>query len=390
MMRKNIHVLVSALLILSGLALLLIYLYQPITIVVNGERNAIRTPALTVASILRATGYPFYAGNQVTPASSAWILDHRIIYLNNSASIILWLEGERISLTTAERFPANVLQQYGILIFPSDTLLVDGKNSTANEPFSAASVHTLQFNRSALNKTISTSATIGATLAHQGRPLMGLDRSTPPEDTVYTGGEIQTQQVTDSIVLETSVIPFEYKSIQNPEVELDQQVITQTGKYGLAINLTRIRSVDGVEESRKSVNSTTIRKPVDQILSYGTMPVVKQANVDGVTLEYWRAIPMYATSYAPTESGGGGYTASGKPVVQGVAAVIRSWYAYMQGQQIYVPGYGFATIEDIGGGIPGKPWIDLGYDDAHYQSWSGWVTVYFLTPIPPNILFILN
>ena len=389
-MQKNIRVLIPVLLILAGLALLMIYLYQPVTIIVNSERNTVRTPALTVADILRAAGYPLYVGDQVTPADSAWLLGSRPIHLKNSSSVILWLEGERIPLTTTERFPANVLQEYGIYIFPGDTLMVDGKSSIADVPFSAARVHTLQFNKPVLNQTISTPSTIGATLARQGRPLMGLDRSIPAEGTLYTGGDIQIQRVTDSIVLESSILPFEYQSIQNPEVELDQQVITQAGEYGLAINLTRLRIVDGVEESRQSVNSTTIREPVDQILSYGTKAVVKQATVDGISLEYWRAVPMYATTYAPGESGGGGFTASGKPVVQGVAAVIRSWYAYMQGQQVYVPGYGYATIEDIGGGIPGKPWIDLGYDDAHYQSWSGWVTVYFLTPVPPNIMYILN
>ena len=50
----------------------------------------------------------------------------------------------------------------------------------------------------------------------------------------------------------------------------------------------------------------------------------------------------------------------------------------MQGQAVYIPGYGYATIEDIGGGFPDKDWIDLGYTDANYQPWHHWVTIYFL------------
>jgi hypothetical protein len=53
---------------------------------------------------------------------------------------------------------------------------------------------------------------------------------------------------------------------------------------------------------------------------------------------------------------------------------------------VYVPGYGIATILDVGGGIPGRPWIDLGYSDSDYVSWHQWVTVYFLSPPPPESL----
>jgi 3D (Asp-Asp-Asp) domain-containing protein len=47
----------------------------------------------------------------------------------------------------------------------------------------------------------------------------------------------------------------------------------------------------------------------------------------------------------------------------------------MPGWPVYVPGYGFATIEDIGAGIAGRDWIDLGYSDEDYQVWH--------TPVPP-------
>jgi 3D (Asp-Asp-Asp) domain-containing protein len=71
-------------------------------------------------------------------------------------------------------------------------------------------------------------------------------------------------------------------------------------------------------------------------------------------------------------------------------AVVYRWFVNMRGQQVYIPGYGFATIADTGGGIPGTPWIDLGYSDEDYEQWAQWVTVYFLAPIPANILYVLN
>jgi 3D (Asp-Asp-Asp) domain-containing protein len=83
-------------------------------------------------------------------------------------------------------------------------------------------------------------------------------------------------------------------------------------------------------------------------------------------------------------------TSSGKPVQKGVIAVTLAWYRYMQGLPVYVPNYGFATIEDVGGGLPDRHWIDLGYSDEDWVGWGGWMTIYFLAPAPSNVMWILE
>ncbi len=102
---------------------------------------------------------------------------------------------------------------------------------------------------------------------------------------------------------------------------------------------------------------------------------------------------MYATSYSPCRSGGDGChsgTSSGKSLRKGMVALRPDLYRSMQGQRLYIPGYGFASVEDVCGGCKGKPWIDLGYSDSDYQPWSQSVTVYFLTPVPANIPYDLQ
>jgi 3D (Asp-Asp-Asp) domain-containing protein len=98
---------------------------------------------------------------------------------------------------------------------------------------------------------------------------------------------------------------------------------------------------------------------------------------------------MYATSYSPCGTGTGDCsygTASGLPVQYGVVAFKRDLFNALRGSQVYVEGYGFATVADVGGGFPdGRLWIDLGYSDADYVPWSQWVTVYFLAPAPAYI-----
>jgi hypothetical protein len=41
-----------------------------------------------------------------------------------------------------------------------------------------------------------------------------------------------------------------------------------------------------------------------------------------------------------------------------------------------------AIAGDTGGGVRGR-WIDLGWDEENYESWTGHVDVYYLTPVPP-------
>ena len=106
---------------------------------------------------------------------------------------------------------------------------------------------------------------------------------------------------------------------------------------------------------------------------------------------------MFATAYSPCNSAADRCypgTSSGKPVEQGVVAVKYSWYLAMQGQALYIPGYGRATIEDVCGGCVGKPWIDLGYTDVQFaqagDQWGKYVTVYFLEPPPATITYVLQ
>jgi 3D (Asp-Asp-Asp) domain-containing protein len=95
---------------------------------------------------------------------------------------------------------------------------------------------------------------------------------------------------------------------------------------------------------------------------------------------------MRVTAYTAASAGkapehpGYGITASGLPAGTGIVAIDRTivpWRSY-----VYVPGYGVGFAGDTGGGVKGR-WIDLGYDEGELRSWSGYVDVYYLTPVPP-------
>jgi 3D (Asp-Asp-Asp) domain-containing protein len=120
-----------------------------------------------------------------------------------------------------------------------------------------------------------------------------------------------------------------------------------------------------------------------------------------IPYDYWLAYEMYATVYSPCNSGINGCsygTASGARAGQGIVAVDYSIYNELAGMRVYVPGYGVATIGDLGGGpiiesalgVARTKWIDLGFNEGEMRDMTGWVTVYFLAPAPEIIPYFLK
>jgi len=239
----------------------------------------------------------------------------------------------------------------------------------------------------------SSAATVGEALAEAGIALQGLDYSQPPEDQpLPADGVIRVVRVREEVVLEQETLPFKNEYEPDPETELDQRRIIEPGEYGVEVSRLRVRYEDGQEVGRTVEARWVAKEPKPQRVGYGTKVVIHTLETPQGTLEYWRAVTVYATSYSPCRLGVdrcSTATASGLPLRHGIIAVTRAWYSWMLGQRLYVPGYGIGVIADVGGGVPGRYWIDLGYSDEDYQPWHQYVTVYFLTPVPSAIPWIL-
>ena len=305
-------------------------------------------------------------------------------------------QGEQ-QIQTSAFTVGEALQEAGIQLRASDKVDPPADSRITQLPITIYYSPSRALTITADGKTVqvqSSARTVGEALAEAGIPLIGLDQAIPSEKEALPGdGNIRVVRVSESVILAQKPIPFESELIASPEVLLDQTQILNPGASGLSVQRIRVRYEDGVEVSRVTEQETVVRPPQKRVLAYGTKVEIKTASVDGVQIEYYRAVQMYATSYSPCNSGVancGSTTASGKQLTNGMVALRLSWYYSLRGQQLYIPGYGYGTVEDVCGGCVGKPWIDLGYSDADYKGWSSWVTVYFLTPVPANILYTLE
>lgn len=319
-----------------------------------------------------------------------------VLQLRRAINLVLVTpEGSRTIQTTAPTI-GQALQEAGLTLYSGDFI-----DPPADTPLAGTITvnyipsHQLEVRASGGTIPIrSAASTIGEALAETGFPLSGMDFSRPaPEDSLPSSGSIEVVRVSESLVLAQKLIPFENEFLASADIPIDQQQVLHPGQSGLSVNRTRIRYEDGREISRQTESESLIRPPENRVIGYGTKVEVKSAQVEGVQIEYWRAVQMFATSYSPCRSGTDrcfSSTASGKPVKKGVVALRTDLYMGMRGQTLFIPGYGFASVEDACGGCTGKPWIDLGYSDSDYQQWGSWVTVYFLAPVPANIYFVLE
>ena len=200
---------------------------------------------------------------------------------------------------------------------------------------------------------------------------------------------VQFHHVSERVILQKDESTFGFSYQADPTAELDSTTVLVPGRPGILVSRTTERIVDGKVYDTVQEEAWQASQESDAIYGYGTLATLKTEVVDGQTIEYWRKVSVYATSYHPAEFGGSTQTRSGLPLSKGIIAVSAAWYPSMALQNVYVTGYGFGTIADSGGGIPGRYWIDLGYDDENHVGWHSQTTLYFLAPIPANYLGIL-
>ena len=246
-------------------------------------------------------------------------------------------------------------------------------------------------------RSMSSAGTVGQALQNAGISLQNLDYSTPSDDTpLPADGVIQVVRVREEVRSEQESIPFKVSYQADDTLALDQRKEVTAGQYGIAVSRVVIRYEDGIEVSRKSEESITLVPPVDQVIAYGNKIEYHTLDTGFETITYYRTAIVHVTSYSPCRlapADGSSYcntrTASGATLTNGIIATTYEWFQIFQGTQIYIPGYGIGQVEDVGGGIPGEYWIDLGYTDEDWVSWSSYVTVYFIAPAPANVPGIL-
>ena len=335
-------------------------------------------------------GLPVDENSTMSPAQS-----HSIQVLRGTA-IELQTEDGTFNFTTDTDILADALWKENIEIFEADHLSVPLNTALDGTPLRVKLIRSKPLLVQLPEQTVTirtTANSVGAALAQSGLSLQGLDYSIPAEgESLPDNRQIEVVRVKEEVLLNQEQIQFSTKYLPANDQDLDQLQIVSGGEFGIKAQRMRIIYENGSEVSQEIEKEWTIKEPKPRTIGYGTnINILTVITQDG-QISYWRKITAWATSYDSTCPGCSTTTASGTRLKKGTIAVKLNWYLKMKGAKVYIPGYGFGTIEDVGGGVPWSTnWVDLGYKKENYEPWSQNVTVYFLTPVPPpeNIMYVL-
>ncbi len=369
---------------------------REVIIQTGGEIEKVLTTETSPENILLEAGVRVFPGDRIDV--TMWFEDSYgfqiskyplSVHLIQGVDLEIIDSGTSIPIRSAAVTVGDVLWDAGISLYEGDHVEpYPGATVSAGDRIEIARSQPLVVETD--NEVVHTRAagkTVGEALAQAGVVLTGMDYAVPEvEAPIPSDGRIRVVRVQEKILSEMEPIPFSTVYQPADYLELDTLEVISRGSYGVVEKRIRLRIEDGAEVERSVDEAVPVVEPKPRVVGYGTKIVIRTLNTGSGTIEYWRAIPVYATSYSPCRIGTsycGTFTASGRTVVRGVIGVIRSWYNQMKGWPVFVPVYGPGSIEDIGAGFADKDWIDLGFPDDEYEAWHDWTTLYFLTPVPP-------
>ncbi len=318
-------------------------------------------------------------------------LYHKLRFLVISALVVqLLCMGQDDLAADTHRHPSDSAAFVG----PAREMAVAGAEATA-QPISAKRVK-VQAGMT-VGSFETRALTVGEFLGEQGILVGPLDAVSPDLAIPIEDGLVVTiAHVDRNFEIEETPLAAGVVWQGDPNLLLDQIQTRTVGKPGLVATRTRITRRAGQPPERDLVESWTRQEALDTVFVFG-QKITKSTfqPFEGHTLAYWRKTRMLATSYSAANAGTSqdapwyGYTFSGEPMGHSVVAADLDIMPLRT--QLYIPGYGYGTVLDTGGGLRGMH-IDLGYEDEEYVSWHGVVDVYWLWPPPADtseIMWIL-
>lgn len=369
-----------------------------VSLMADGEMQVLRTSLEQPTAILALAAVELAPDDRLivdgTSVSAAQLADWPVpvssITVQRAMQVTIDDDGAAQTITTTGATVGEALYEAGLTLYLADTVQPNIDTPlTANLRVVIRRARPVSIIADGERlETRAQGATVSDALANAGVVLVGSDYTIPAESvSLIPGMTIRVVRVEETILTEQAELPYETIYQADAVLELDQQQTLQVGQAGAQETIIRVRLENGIEVARTVEATNITREPQDHIIRYGTNVVIRTLNTPQGAREYWRVIRMYATSYHPAALGGDDVTATGRRLVTGIVASNPRVLAY--GTEIFVEGYGVGLIADTGGPRRFPLWVDLGYSDDEYRSWSRYVDVYVLTPVPAEIDYIL-
>ncbi len=283
-----------------------------------------------------------------------------------------------LSLVTVARYPAPTDPLFSSTLTQDNLDLSNREHVFAVMDQDVSAVELIIHDYGETYNIYISSGTVSDALEKAGIELGEFDEISIDDNTqIHNGMEINITRVYVEQEYEYEPIPYETVRQASDSLLVNVEKVIQTGVDGVRCYTYDIIYKNGVETARVLAGSSVSKKPINQIVSYGTTSYYRpDANYtlseaeqtitlsDGIVLHYSDVVEVKATAYT-TEGQTNKITKSGAVARYGIIAVDPK--VIPLGTELFVVAsdgswvYGYAVAGDTGGFIKGNR-IDLFYD----------------------------
>ncbi len=355
-----------------------------VTLVIDGEKQTIRTHAQSVEELLTEQSIDFKEHDLIVPAGNTELSNNMEVTYERAVPATVIQDGiEKDVYTTADTV-SDLFKELKIEVGEHDKLSPALDTAlTADMEISLQKAFQVAFHDGNEKKEAwTTSTTVADFLKQHDVKLNELDKVKPAKDQLISKDTtvkiIRVEKVTD--VVEE---PVDYAVVTRKDENLKKgkEKVLESGEKGKVEKHYEVVLENGKEVSRKLVKTDTVKESKDRIVAVGTKVIskpvsrgtdYKQTSTSKSTAPSGNSFYVSSTAYTASCNGCSGVTATGINLKSNpnakVIAVDPS--VIPLGTRVYVEGYGYATAADTGGAIKGHK-IDVFFSSkSHAYSWG--------------------
>jgi resuscitation-promoting factor RpfB len=248
-----------------------------VTLQIDGEPRPVLTYAQTVGEMLERLGVPYAEHDDLHPPPDTPLRDGMVVELVHAREITLLIGDESDTVLVTALSVDEVIAQLRTrqdvtrrsVVRTSRLVPVrDGMTVEVANPLPVTVVADGE-----TRDVVTDAATVGGVLSRLDLAVDDDDRVSPdPLTAVEADMRIVVQRVLRRTQTQHSPIAYDTVERHTDRLPQGERREVQAGRYGVEYTLERVVVVDGVQESSRILERSTLREPRDRIVEVGTAP----------------------------------------------------------------------------------------------------------------------
>jgi uncharacterized protein YabE (DUF348 family) len=247
---------------------------KTVTLAVDGQAREVRSFARTVGDVLEREGINVDKHDSVSPDPESSVSDGQTIVVRYGRLLTLTIDGKQRQVWVTAKSVDEALDQLGIRA-EGPTFLSASRSTRI--PLEGLSLELRSPKQVAIlvdgrrRTFITTNLTVRQALAEAKVSFDRDDQVRPAIDSRLTDGtSIRVVRVKKDTVVETDEIPFKTIRQADNTMEKGQEKVLQKGSEGVRQATFRVVYLDGKLTQRKPLSTRVTKKPVNEVVVYGT------------------------------------------------------------------------------------------------------------------------